>query len=817
MAEDQRSAEQVGATAAGEVEGPTVVSTAPAEPAADPQGLAPGLPIGRYRLTGRVGRGGCGEVWKARDERLDRWVAVKLLAVHDPLQIRRFLREATLLARLQHPSVVQVYDSGLHAGRPYLVMEYVEGRPGGHEALDRRRAAEMVRDAARGVAHAHSQGVVHRDLKPSNLLESTDGRVKVTDFGLAKTADGGEMTVSGSVLGTPAYMAPEQALGRPADERTDVYGLGATLFALVEGRPPFQGESVAEIIAKVAAAPAPRLSGDDDLVQVVGKATERERVDRYQSAGALADDLDRYLDDRPVTARSIGPLGRLWRQARRRPRAAAAVAAFTLGAGLAVGWGAAEVVESRARAARSRAAQAPLSQAEAILDDVRRMQGSDRTDPKVFEGAVGDLLSHAERALAIAPDDPQVLYVDSVALQFARRWNDSERVLDRLLALQPGHADGRARRAYARFMQARQEVPTAVATARGIEYVHNPVDAEGAALLEAAAEDWHALPEGHPDRIWGEALLDFASGDYEGARTTLEARVAAQPYLLVERQMLARAALVTGDYEAAESHATELIARGFEESTAYSIRAYARAGRGRFEEAVADMRSALDRRPMELAWRNYMAFWLYQLGRGDEALAEYERLVEAAPESVRYRIGRSNARMAVGDWEGAVGDATRAAALEPDNPETHYQRAVTLQGGPEAIAEFTRAIELDPDYLTAIGQRGLALVAEGRFAEAERDGRVVVEREPDFPHWKYVLGAALRGLGRYREASDVLDAGVAQGLEYAEVYTDRARARAGLGRCEEAWADLDRADAFGEGLDAEAVAEVSERCPKAGG
>jgi tetratricopeptide (TPR) repeat protein len=363
-------------------------------------------------------------------------------------------------------------------------------------------------------------------------------------------------------------------------------------------------------------------------------------------------------------------------------------------------------------------------------------------------------------------------------------------------------------------MQTRQEGPTAVATARGMEFVHNPLDEAGEAQLEAAARDWRSLPESHPDRAWGEALLAFAAGDYEAARQTLAERVQEQPYLLAERRMLAQAALVTGDFQAAESHAGELIERGFEESTAYSIRAYARAGMGRFEDAVEDMRRSLERRPLELARRNYLAFWLYQLGRSEEALPEYDRLVEAAPESVTYRIGRSNVRMALGDWEGALGDANRAVELDPDDPEVHYQRAVTLHGGPGAVEEFTRAIELDPGYLTAIGQRGLVLITEGRFEEAERDGRVVVEAEPEFPHWKYVLGAALRGLGRYREASDVLDAGVAQGLEYPEVYTDRARARAGLGRCAEAWSDLARAEAFGEGLDPEAVAEIADRCPK---
>ena len=792
---------------------PTVVSPSfvPADIGA---AIAPGGMVGRFRLSGRIGQGGMGEVWKAWDTQLGRWVAVKLLKVEDPLQVQRFVRETTLLARLQHPNVVQVYDAGVHGGRPYLVMEYVECPAAGFKSVHRRRAAEIVCEAARGVAHAHAHGIVHRDLKPSNLLESTAGRVYVTDFGLAKVVEAVDMTVTGAVLGTPSFMAPEQALGRPADERTDVYGLGATLYALVEGRPPFQGESMAEIIGRVAAAPAPRLSGDDDLVVIVARATERERADRYGSADELADDLDRYLRDEPVLARPIGPVGRVWRRARRRPRAAAGLAALALAVVVGMGWAGAAALAAHRRSEQGRAAQGMLSQAEAILTDVRRMQSSDQADTDEYQQAVSDLEELTARAVGVAPELARAHYDHGLALLFAKHWEDAEAAFSRALELDPGANDARARRAYARYSQVEIAGPTAVATSKGMEFVHNPPDPAGAAHLEGAASDWHALPESHPDRAYGEALLAFAAGDYAAARKVLESRVEAQPYLMTERRMLAQADLVLGDFAAAEHHSDLLLARGFEEGTVYAVRAYARAGQGRFEAAVADMRASLERRPDERSRRNYVAFWLYQLGRSEEALAEYEQLVASDPDNPTYLTGRSNARMATGDWAGAVADADRVVELQPESSEAHYQRAVTLNHGPGAIEEFSRSIELDPNNLTAVGQRGLALVMAGRWAEAERDGRLVVAQEPEFPHWKYVLGAALRGLGRWQEAIDVLDAGIAQGLEYPEVYTDRARARAALGQCAGAWDDLDRAKAFNEGLNDEAVAEIRTHCPR---
>ena len=231
MALERELAMRVAADAATEGVLPEVVERAAADPARC---------IDRYVIVERLGVGGMGEVHRAWDTRLGRWVALKLLHSADQGAVDRFLREAHLLARLSHPNVTQVFDAGVHSGRPWLAMELVERAqaPDGSR-VGRRRAAELVRDAARGVQHAHDSGIVHRDLKPSNLLESSSGRVYVSDFGLARALAEEGTTVTGELLGTPAFMAPEQALGRTADRRTDVWGLGATLYGLVEGKPPF--------------------------------------------------------------------------------------------------------------------------------------------------------------------------------------------------------------------------------------------------------------------------------------------------------------------------------------------------------------------------------------------------------------------------------------------------------------------------------------------------------------------------------------------------------------------------------------------------
>jgi hypothetical protein len=317
--------------------------------AGDAQAAPPPAAVSGYDLLGELGRGGMGVVYLARQLRPDRAVALKMVLAPDhagPAALVRFLAEADAIAKLHHPNIVQVYEVGRHPGGPYIALEYCEaGTLAGRLAagpLPAREAAALADTLARAVAHAHAHGVVHRDLKPANVLLTADGTPKVSDFGLARQGDAG-LTATGAVLGTPSYMAPEQAAGlRGAGPAADVYSLGAVLYECLTGRPPFRAASVAETIRQAAqedpVRPGRLQPGvPRDLDTIVLKCLAKAPARRYASAAALAADLRRFLEGKPIAARPMGPAERAARWARRNPAAVglAAVAVAAVAAALA--------------------------------------------------------------------------------------------------------------------------------------------------------------------------------------------------------------------------------------------------------------------------------------------------------------------------------------------------------------------------------------------------------------------------------------------------------------------------------------------------
>jgi serine/threonine protein kinase len=279
-----------------------------------PTGLTPGFMLGPYQVDRLIGRGGMGEVYRACDTRLNRGVALKVLAASspaDPERLARFTREAQTTAHLNHPNIVAVYDVGSHAGVPFVVTELLDGetvrvkmRNG---ALPAKRAVHYALEIARGLVAAHQAGVAHRDLKPENIFITRDERVKILDFGLAKChnetlglRNSSISTGPGTVLGTVGYMSPEQVRGLPTDHRSDIFSLGVILYEMLAGTAPFHGDSPVETLNAILQADPPRLRHlvpqiPVKLERVVRHCLEKGADDRFQTARDLIFSLDLTL------------------------------------------------------------------------------------------------------------------------------------------------------------------------------------------------------------------------------------------------------------------------------------------------------------------------------------------------------------------------------------------------------------------------------------------------------------------------------------------------------------------------------------------
>src|SRR5579872_2791401 len=358
------------------------------------------MKIGPYEIVREIARGGMGVVFVVRHPNVLRPLALKLILEQGKRTLERFQREAHILAQCdRHPNVLKVHQLGEDRGRAFLVTDFVEGQPLSKAMpLEPKRAAIIIRKVADALAHVHAKGVFHRDVKPENILIRNDAPDEpvLIDFGLARAEDSERLTRTGATLGTPAYMSPEQASagkGPPVDGRSDVYSLGATLYAALTGGPPFQGDSLAEVVAKIMTeAPQPPSDSHEgiphglDAICVLSLAKKQE--ERYQSAGDMRDDLDRFLKgERPLA------LDRVKRRWKKKNLVAMAVVALVALVGL--GFASVFLAEKQRAASKARALAAAQDAAKAAAIARRAPEAAARFE--AFEKALQAVDPHDAR------------------------------------------------------------------------------------------------------------------------------------------------------------------------------------------------------------------------------------------------------------------------------------------------------------------------------------------------------------------------------------------------------------------------------------
>jgi tetratricopeptide (TPR) repeat protein len=846
---------------------------------------APARPLPRvagYHVLAEVGRGGMGVVYKARHLRLRRTVALKFLvragATADPKEVKRFVREAELAARLQHPNVVQVHEIGTHDGLPFLCLEFVPGgslaaRVGGR-AQPPAQAADVVEQLAAAVQHAHDHGVVHRDLKPENVLLAEDGTPKVTDFGLARPVarraagpapPGGEtlpetgpsalLTVSGAVIGTPPYMSPEQASGKVAEvgPAADVYGLGAVLYHLLTGRPPFVGETALDTLVQVLdtePVPPRRLQPTvpRDLETIVLKCLDKNPAGRYGSAADLAADLGRYRAGKPVRARPLPAWVRAARWSRRRPAAAALLAVGTLGLlGLVVGLAWSNALAAR-RLARLRAdvrQEADAGQQAFAREDWpgAKYHLALALDRVCDEPALQDLRPgltglHTE-AVRRAETAEARRRADATHAEFLR-WRD-EALFHQIGSLSQGvlftgldvAASDRAAEAAARralslagvspdeagpwrpdpaFTNAQMAEVTAGCQALLLTLAELTRRRDGGA--GGAARALRVLDRAHGlGPLTQVALLRRADclehlGRWEEARAARE-RAAGLPRASDLDYFLAGLGRYRkGDLAGARRSLLAALEVGPRPDNfwAHCYLAVCDLHQRNWEMAAQRLTACLVLRPESTWSRLLRGLARQEAGDFDAAQRDYEqaeRVLAARPDpEQRYllHVNRGLLCLHRGDLAGAADDLERTIELRPDQyaGRLNLARVYQRQGRDADAAEQTRrALELGPPAVVLAdhhAERARDLYLAGRYEACVAVCQLALAKRPEYPFALGVLGQALLKLGRDAEAADAFQRYLKSGgLRVADVYRGRGQARMRLGQYLAAVEDYTRA------------------------
>jgi len=739
------------------------VSEVTATPVAvDGSTAPPPKQFGKYEILGEIARGGMGIVYRARQADLDRIVALKVLQLDAGLDasqskqddrnelIARFAREAQAAARLQHPNIIKIHEVGNQDGRHFFTMEYVEGgNLRDHVLAQEKAAAErasglspgvaiknilgLVRQVCEAIHFAHENGVIHRDIKPQNILIDAHGTPKVTDFGLAKSTDSQtHLTQSGAVMGTPSYMAPEQARGHTheIDRRSDVFSLGAVLYEAITGRVPFDAPTVFEIIHKVAHEEAPRPTILNhrlhrDVETIVMKALEKEKDRRYATAHEMAEDIRRFLEGEPIRARPAGWAYRTYKKFRRHWVAASAIAVAIAAVGVFGTYGAVVAFQRQKEKVEREKHEAARHEAMSHLDRARRLSGKEAID-----ACTDAILADAGYAEA---------WIER-GTRHAEEGHAEAAVADLTSALNIDH-----------------------------ELAH--------ALLMRA-------------RIYERDLHDLSSALADYREVTRLAPRESDAFVAAGRILSAK-----GLFGEAIEKLDEAI-RLAPTAASYAARAQAKLEAGRLQEARADFAEALQKDNADAEAHCGLGTVLRLLNDVDGARREHGIAIERNAREGRYHFELGEDAYAAKDLEGAIAHYLTAVSLSDRLAKAFARLGhlyVLLDRPDYAVAYASVATVLDPKDADAYLDLGRALAKKGFDDLAIHDFNRAIALDPRGSEAYLFRGQTLQRLGQIDAAIDDFKTAIARDKLCVAAYLCRARAWADKENFVEALADTSQA------------------------
>lgn len=707
-----------------------------------------GRTIGKYQLTERIGRGGMADVYKAYQAGLDRFVAVK--AIHETMAdsdefVERFRREARSVANLRHPNILQVIDFDQDDGVNYMVMEYIQGGTLKDYLADKERlpayeALLIARQVADALAYAHENGMVHRDVKPANIMftDKSHSHVVLTDFGIARLVDASHLTMSGMMIGTPAYMSPESGRGETVDARADIYSLGVVLYELLAGDVPFSADAPYAVIIKHINDQPPALSSfgvevPDAVAQIVLRCLLKEPEARYQNAADLRDALALAQD---VLTHSVSTVVR-----------------------------------------KDGTTSQPTPEPAADTDRMARTRRQQPSPAKQSPGPSWPLLLGVAALMAL------VMIGLILAILSSSGGDDAPD--------SPGELPTRAQFAAETADAATQaaSVPTSTAEPQAGS-TERPVSVVGVSQI------------GEGDDAAVDALLNAAfaadeSGQIVEALNAINAAIELAPEradLYLQRGLFL---LGTGRESRALADFSTAIELDPNDARAYLNRANLLMSQDDFEAAIEDFTAALaidDGLSAAYAGRG----WAYRaMGDNDLALTDFNAAIAAAPDTAEYYANRGALLRDNGALESALADFSRAIELDPEAAWYYQERAVTafeMDDYDQANEDIERAIELEPDnpyiYLT----RGAALLKLGLLTEAEADLRQAVTLNDAESEFYVILGQILLEKdGPTDEAIMMFEEAIVQDNNRGDAYFHLGTAHLARDENEQALAALEQA------------------------
>ena len=648
-----------------------------------------------YAVVEMLGHGGMGIVYKARHLKLKRIVALKMLLMGpyaSKVERARFFREAEAVAALRHAHIVQVYDVGEQEGRPFFTMEFVEGGSLAENLAGvpqpARQAATMVAILAGAVHAAHLGGIIHRDLKPGNILLTADGTAKISDFGLARRVEAGAtVTLNGGRVGTPSYMAPEQAAGRPGaiGPAADIYSLGAILYEMLTGRPPFRAETASEterqLIREDPVAPS-RLNAKvpRDLETICLQCLRKEPQKRYPSAAALADDLNRYLHGDPIAARPLALAEHIVRWVRRHPAFSTGLAASLVLVCVIVAGG---VWLALQRADRRHAVEADLKDVGQAQQQARwaaARTALDRAEARLGISGPTDLQKQLEQA---RHDLDLVIRLDAIRLR---------RVTQGAPAIYKVQANRK-------YQQVFREAGVGTITDPPEHVAVTIRQSSVQSALVSALDDWMVCAAAAEQRKWLIDVAQQAEPDRQGWRVRI----------LAPNEWDDRTAL--------SALADEVPVKGQSVSLLLALGE-------RLKDAGGDSAPLLRRVQSEYPanfWANLVLGNALLFSAPMEAGGYFRAALASRPEAAVGYCGVGDALRLQGDLDSAILFYSRALQQEPEYARAFADLGLALMGEgrlDEAIQDFRKAIPLDPDYTWSCIELGNALRAKGLFDQA---------------------------------------------------------------------------------------------------